>query len=91
METNGTLNAAQFHKFVDRKESIFVAIKLETGTIIGGYSQIALQPEKQERFDRGKGFIFSLTREKIFNMRREANNKQPVYPYDEFNFLMGTA
>jgi len=92
METNGTLIPAQFHKFVDRKESIFVVIKLETGSIVGGYSQYALQPERQEKFERGKGFIFSLTKDKIFNMRRELSSmKQPVYPYDEFNFLMGTA
>lgn len=48
MEPNAPFNAAQFHKFVDRKDSIFIVIKLETGTIIGGFSQNALQPEKEK-------------------------------------------
>ena len=81
------LNPVNFHNYFDRVENLIVLVKISNGTIIGGFS---VYPVDQERIYRpGKGFLFSVTGKKVYQMR--AQPRHPVVGYDNYFFLFGNA
>ena len=58
-------------------------------TIIGGFSWYALERENMKRNGYGKGFLFNLNIEKVFQTKKDF--KYPMFTYDEFFFIFGNA
>ena len=80
------LNTTNFHHYLDQKEHLFCIVKISNGTIIGGYTVAAFNPEGS---NGRSGFIFNLNRNKSYPVRNDA--RLPVTNYDRFYFILGNA
>lgn len=88
-DTRNTLN---FHNFVDHKENMLIVIRLINNITVGGFSCYPLSKLDKEQAKKqgvGRGFLFNLTFDKSFQMRKDAKNL--VMTYDEFFFLFGNS
>jgi hypothetical protein len=83
------LNPTNIHKYIDGKERLISFVKLTNGTVIGGFTIYPYEQEKNEAAGRGKGFLFSLTLEKVFKQKIDA--RQGVTTYDNFYYIFGNA
>lgn len=75
-----------FFKYITDIKNIMLLVKLVNGTIIGGFTVFPFEKEVQRP---GKGFIFSLTAERIFKMKREP--RVAVTSNDPFFLIIGSS
>lgn len=78
-----------FHTYFDSKNNLVIMVKLTNGVIIGGFTVTPFLSERVPSTNKGKGFLFSLTTEKTFQMRSEP--KQSITTYDHFFLILGNA
>lgn len=71
---------------------MLVLFKLATNNIVGGFSCFPMEKvdrEKARQIGYGRGFIFNLTKFKVFQLRREP--KMPVLTFDDYFFIFGNS
>lgn len=78
-------NLNNFHTYVDGKDNFIVLVKLINNVVLGGFSA---QPLEKGRSSY-QGFLFNLTRQKTFQIRK--TTKSSVLPYDDFYFIFGNS
>jgi hypothetical protein len=78
-------NQNNFHHYIDGKDNYAVLIKLSNNVVIGGYSSQGLEKGRLGN----RGFLFSLTLNRSFPVRK--NTKSSVQPYDDYFFIFGNS